>query len=128
MARLRKKAGVVAENLPAIRLVILDFTRVNFFDVTAMTKLRDFMSELKKYAGAACEVRFVGCNDVVRMRLMRGGWDTVDADNEEALKEGVKEGSTKCFKSVRSACESGGGSGSVSEIVEVNVKGSDEKV
>ena len=127
VARLRKKAGVMPDNLPAIRLVILHMGRVNFFDVTAMTKLKDFMGELKRYAGEGCEVRFVACNDVVRERLRRGQWETVDADNEEAMKEGVKDGVTKCYQTVQAACVRPGGSGSASEIVEVDVKG-DEKV
>ena len=128
--RLRKKAGVSPDNLPAISLVILDFGRVNFFDVTAMTKLKDFIGQLKRYAGQGVEMRFVDCNHVVRNRLRRGQWETVDADNEEALKEGIKDNATKVYSSVQAALQNRPGSTrseSDAEIVEVGMK-NDEKV
>lgn len=72
--RLRRKAKTNGENLPPIKVVILDFTKVNFVDVSAVTALKNFFAELIKYAGDQVDVRFVGMSDSVRERFERAGW------------------------------------------------------
>lgn len=76
---LRKRAGVNVDNLPLIRVVVLDFTKVNHCDYTAVASLKDFFNELQKFASKTAEVRFVGVADHVRHRFERAGWTLVDA-------------------------------------------------
>lgn len=79
LARLRKKAHIKdITTLPAARIVILDFVKVNHFDYTALRHLRDFMKELRQYAGPNVEIRFVGFSIYVRERFERGGFKVVD--------------------------------------------------
>ena len=81
--RLRKDAGVHdAQNLPPIRVVVLDFSKVSHFDVTASLKLREFLAELRKYAGKEVEVRFVALEPHVRARFERArpGWELIDGE------------------------------------------------
>ena len=84
LKKLRKAAGVQdAGDLPAIHVVILDFTKVHHLDVTANVKLHEFMNEVRKYAGDRVEVRFVGLAPHVRERLerCRPGWKLLDGDS-----------------------------------------------
>ena len=81
VARLRKKAKISdVSMLPSIELVILDFTKVNHMDYTAMSHLRELVSEIKRYGGRDVETRFVGVSDYVRARFKRGGWIVVEPD------------------------------------------------
>ena len=81
VARLRKRARIGDVNrLPPIELVILDFTRANHLDSTAISHLRELVFELRNYGGSDIEVRFVGMSEYVRTRMERGGWRVVDAD------------------------------------------------
>lgn len=74
VARLRKKENVRSgSELPPIKLVVLDFTKVNHSDVTAVSYLREFFHELRKYAGSEVEVRFVGMSSYIKQRFERGG-------------------------------------------------------
>ncbi|KAK3716048.1 hypothetical protein LTR37_006778 [Vermiconidia calcicola] len=82
--KLRKAVGIQdASDLPPIRVVVLDFGRVNHFDVTGNAKLREFVAELRKYAGDRVEVRVVGLKNNVRARLERArpGWKLIDTDS-----------------------------------------------
>ena len=94
---LRRRAGVHdAGDLPPIRVVVLDFSKVSHVDSTASLKLREFMNEIRKYAGDRVEVRFVGLRSNVRQRFERArpGWRLVDADSsseDEAEKDTRKE-------------------------------------
>ncbi len=88
--KLRKAAGVHdAGDLPAIRVVILDWSRVNHFDTTACLKMREFMAEVRKYAGQGVEIRFVGLAQHVRNRFDRArpSWRLIDGDNVPTSKE-----------------------------------------
>lgn len=79
LRRLRKKAKLQdVSALPPIRLLILDFVKVNHFDYTALRHLNDLVKELKKYAGNDVEVRFVGVSHYVRQRMERGGFLVCD--------------------------------------------------
>ncbi|PGH04738.1 hypothetical protein AJ79_07017 [Helicocarpus griseus UAMH5409] len=81
VARLRKRANILDNSsLPPIRLIVLDFVKVNHTDATAVTQLKNFFNELKRYAGNEVEVRFVGMTDYVRQRYERGGFVIADAD------------------------------------------------
>ncbi|KAK4109217.1 hypothetical protein N656DRAFT_716426 [Canariomyces notabilis] len=75
LSKLRRRAGVTdPSTLPPIRLVVLDFARVNHIDTTACTHLRALVSELRGYAGKEVQVRFVGVSGYVRERFERAGW------------------------------------------------------
>jgi solute carrier family 26 (sodium-independent sulfate anion transporter), member 11 len=108
--RLRKDAGVHdASDLPPIRVVILDFSRVNHFDVTAHLKLREFLAELRKYAGDTVEVRFVGLAKHVRDRFDRArpSWNLVDgrAAPDSSDSSGNKDSKTEEIKVFRTVGE-----------------------
>jgi len=101
LARLRKKAHIhdVAA-LPPIRLLILDFVKVNHFDYTALRHLRDLINELKKYAGKDVEIRFVGLTKYVRMRFERGGFPVCDVGLPGAVDD---KDAVRIYPSVASA-------------------------
>jgi sodium-independent sulfate anion transporter 11 len=110
MRRLRKDAGVHdAADLPPIRVVILDFIKVNHFDVTACVKLREFLTELRKYAGESVEVRFVGVAKHVRDRFDRArpSWrlvDATEAGSESSSDENDdKSEEIKVYRTIREA-------------------------
>lgn len=100
VARLRRKENISnGTALPPIRLVVLDFTKVNHSDVTAVTHLHNFFNELKKYAGSDVEVRFAGMTDYIRERFERGGFVIVDGEgflkaSDSAVVQGSSEGKT----------------------------------
>ncbi|KAK0929654.1 hypothetical protein LTR29_016981 [Friedmanniomyces endolithicus] len=72
VARLRKKAGIVdPSTLPPISIVVLDFTKVNHMDATAISHLHSLLKELRLYAGPDVEVRFVGVSKSIRERFER---------------------------------------------------------
>lgn len=79
LVRLRKKAHIGdVTSLPAVRIIVLDFVKVNHFDYTALQHLRDLTKELKQYAGVNVELRFVGLTIYVRERFQRAGFKVVD--------------------------------------------------
>jgi sodium-independent sulfate anion transporter 11 len=111
IAKLRKEAGISNMSaLPPLRLLILDFTKVNHFDSTANLKLRELFNEAMKYAGDQLEIRFVGLNPYVRARFERAepGWtlvdgsDTADTDSEPEVPS-TKYNNVKVFRSCREA-------------------------
>ena len=64
---MRKGAGVrEVATLPLIRVVVLDYTKVNHFDATASLKLRDSLAQLEKYAGQQVEVRLVALSPHIK--------------------------------------------------------------
>jgi sodium-independent sulfate anion transporter 11 len=84
VARLRKKANITdPSSLPGIGLVILDFSRVNMLDTTAVTYLKNLVNNLKNYGGDGIEVRFANMNAVCRERVTRAGWRIVEVGSEE---------------------------------------------
>ncbi|KAK5705143.1 hypothetical protein LTR97_002260 [Elasticomyces elasticus] len=90
VARLRKQHGITdPSSLPPISIIILDFTKVNYMDATAISHLHSLLKELRLYAGPDVEVRFVGVADTVRARFERARftlhddpWLTTDADDD----------------------------------------------
>jgi sodium-independent sulfate anion transporter 11 len=101
IARLRKEAHISDfASLPPLGLVVIDFRKVNHVDVTAVAHLKNLMEELKKYAGAGLQVRFVGMSEYVRRRFERCGWRVDDvsmSDYEEDIE------ATKLYRTVAEA-------------------------
>jgi sodium-independent sulfate anion transporter 11 len=92
LARLRRSVFRTTSHLslPPIRLVVLDFSRVNHIDVTAVANLRDLVVELRNYGGDSVEVRFVGMSTYIVHRFQRMGWKIVkDSDDATATEEEV---------------------------------------
>ncbi|RSL48481.1 hypothetical protein CEP54_012900 [Fusarium duplospermum] len=84
VARLRKQAGIDgSSSLPEIRVVILDFTRVNMIDTTAVTHLRNMVAALKTYAGDGLEIRFAGMSSQCRERFERANWHIIKVGSDE---------------------------------------------
>ncbi|KIX05728.1 uncharacterized protein Z518_03700 [Rhinocladiella mackenziei CBS 650.93] len=117
VARLRRKAKTRGVNLPLLRVLVLDFSKVNYFDTTAVLGLKNFFVELKKYAGEKVEVRFVGLAEMTRERFERAGWVLMDPD---ASTDGVSMTSVRVFRSVADAVYA---SRQPEEVCEVVVKG-----
>ncbi|KAF4335442.1 hypothetical protein FBEOM_10679 [Fusarium beomiforme] len=85
VARLRKQANVGdASSLPGIGLVVLDFSRVNMLDTTAVTYLKNLVANIKSYGGEDTEIRFANMNAVCRERASRANWRIIEvgSDNE----------------------------------------------
>ncbi|EME85152.1 uncharacterized protein MYCFIDRAFT_41695 [Pseudocercospora fijiensis CIRAD86] len=75
IARLRARAHITdPSTLPAIRVVVLDFSKCNHIDATAVTQLRNFLAELKKYGGANVQARFCGMSSYIKERFQRAGF------------------------------------------------------
>ena len=123
VARLRKRAGVVADDLPPIKIVVIDFTKCNFTDVTAVKETKAFLNELKKYAGKDVSIRFACMTDQIRERFERGRIPMVDADSSQSSNESgsTPANAVKVYRTVADALKR-------REVLEVHVKGDDEKV
>lgn len=88
VARLRKKAGIHdPSTLPAIGLVVLDFSRVNHIDSTAVTHLKNLAASVKKYGGKEVEIRFVGLSPYVRERFERAEWRIIETGDDDESEE-----------------------------------------
>ncbi|RMZ26226.1 hypothetical protein D0859_09711 [Hortaea werneckii] len=101
VARLRKKMRITdPSSLPPIHIVILDFTKCNHFDVTAVTQLKQFIAELKLYGGKQVEVRFTGMSDYVRVRMERAKFSLLD--DEEPDDDSTKD-TSRHYRSIARA-------------------------
>ncbi|PTD09017.1 putative sulfate permease, partial [Fusarium culmorum] len=86
VARLRKKANISdPSSLPGIGLIVLDFSRVNMLDTTAVTYLKNLVSNIKSYGGDGTEVRFANMNAVCRERVARAGWRVIEVGGNGEL-------------------------------------------
>lgn len=75
IARLRQRAQITDPSaLPPIRGVVLDFSKCNHIDSTAVTQLMNFLAELKKYGGSSVHARFCGMSTYVQERFERAGF------------------------------------------------------
>jgi sodium-independent sulfate anion transporter 11 len=102
IARLRKKANIGDfASLPPLGLVILDFTKVNHVDVTAVAHLKQLMDELRKYSGPGLQVRFVGMSEYVVQRFERTGWRVDDVSGRDY--DGGDIEATKLYRTVAEA-------------------------
>ncbi|KAL2415586.1 putative sulfate permease C3H7.02 [Exophiala dermatitidis] len=122
IARLRKKANTQSVGLPPINVVILDFGKVNYCDTTAVVGLKNFLIELRKYAGEAVEVRFVALNQLSRERFERAGWILREPDASSL--ELLELTTARVFNSIAEAVVA---PRAIDEICEIVVKGSGEE-
>ncbi|KAF5683597.1 putative sulfate permease [Fusarium denticulatum] len=84
VARLRKQANIGdPSSLPGIGLVVLDFSRVNMLDTTAVTYLKNLVKNIKSYGGEDTEVRFANMNAVCRERVSRAKWRIVEVGSDD---------------------------------------------
>ncbi|KAF5018736.1 hypothetical protein F66182_9271 [Fusarium sp. NRRL 66182] len=85
VARLRKRANISdPSSLPGIGLVVLDFSRVNMLDTTAVTYLKNLVASLKSYGGEGLEIRFANMNAVCRERFGRAEWSIIEVGSEDS--------------------------------------------
>ncbi|KAK6700250.1 hypothetical protein SNK05_013048 [Fusarium graminearum] len=92
VARLRKKANINdPSSLPGIGLVVLDFSRVNMLDTTAVTYLKNLVSNIKSYGGDGTEVRFANMNAVCRERVARAGWRVIEVGGNGELQGDLED-------------------------------------
>lgn len=123
VTRLRKKAGMIADDLPPLRVLILDFTRCNFTDATSVKELKALLNEVRKYAGKSVSIRFAGMDAKARERFDRGKIPLVDAESSQSSNESdsAPKNAIKAYRTVAEALKE-------HEILEVHVKGDPEKV
>jgi solute carrier family 26 (sodium-independent sulfate anion transporter), member 11 len=121
--RLRKIAGVNADDLPPLKVLVLDFTRCNFTDATSVKELKALLNEVRKYAGKSVSIRFACMDEKTRERFDRGKIPIVDAEGSQSSNEsGAPAGNQiKAFSTVAEALRR-------REVMEVHVKGDPEKV
>ena len=117
IARLRKKAKNYGDNLPPIGVVVLDFAKVNYFDTSAVIGLKNFLAEVKQFAGDRVEVRLVALNSMTRERFERAGWHLLDGNTSSM--DTSKPTNVRVFHSISDAVAA---SRPASEIMEVVVK------
>ena len=99
VSMLRRKANITGLP-PSICVVVLDFSKVNHLDTTAISVLRNLCAELRKYAGASVAIRFSALADNARERFARGGWDLRDGDE---LGDTIGPTTVEVFKSIGEA-------------------------
>ncbi|EKD17938.1 uncharacterized protein L3040_004479 [Drepanopeziza brunnea f. sp. 'multigermtubi'] len=63
------------DDLPQIRLLVIDFSSVIYIDETGILALQDTQTELKAYAGTEVPIRFVGMKQHLVGKLERVGWN-----------------------------------------------------
>lgn len=98
IARLRKKANITdPSSLPEVGLVVLDFSRVNMLDTTAVTYLRNLVANIKGYGGDATEVRFANMNAVCRERVRRAGWHIIEVGAHDELRGDLDDDSEPTY-------------------------------
>jgi len=102
VARLRKKMNISdPDSLPPLNVVILDFTKCNHLDTSAVTQLKQFVAELKLYSGEQVELRFAGLSEYVATRLWRAWFGIVE--HRDVTSEDGQKGVVECFSSVAEA-------------------------
>jgi len=104
--KLRKLVGISdPDSLPSIDAVIVDFTKVSHFDVTANVKMHEFVNELKKYGGKQLELRLVAVAPNVRARFERAqpGWNIIDGGGYLEDAEKKKGDEIRFFDNMRDA-------------------------
>ena len=69
--------------------------------------LLEVFSEVKKYGGADCEIRFASMGEGVRFRFERAGWEMIDADSSAGSGSEKPTGakSVRVYRSVADAVE-----------------------
>ncbi|KAI1433313.1 sulfate permease [Xylaria sp. CBS 124048] len=92
LARLRRERNVAVKDMP-LAVLVLDFARVSFVDVTAVTVLRELKDDVRRQLGDFVDVRLANLAPGVRDRFERMRWRLVDAGEgagDDAL--GLDEG------------------------------------
>lgn len=120
VARLRKQAGLDTDALPPIHVIVLDFGKVNYIDTTAVSALKGFFTEIKKYGGEKLEIRFANLTEHIRSRFQRAGWTLLEPE-ASTDKNGLTE--VRVFRTVMDAIAA---SRIPDEVFEVVVKRSSE--
>ncbi|KAF2225114.1 sulfate transporter family-domain-containing protein [Elsinoe ampelina] len=100
--KLRKRAGIDVNTLSPLRVLVFDFTKVTFTDATAMHVFKEVLAEVRKYAGAECELRFAGISDAVKHRFERAEWDVRDGYSAGSAAD-VKKMTVFVFRNVADA-------------------------
>ncbi|ORY58857.1 sulfate permease [Pseudomassariella vexata] len=77
-----RKMDHITPTAEALRVIVLDFTRVPFLDVTGVKALQEFRVEIEKYLGCAVELRLVGMSKELRRKLERAKWPVVDSGGD----------------------------------------------
>ncbi|KAG9244236.1 sulfate permease [Calycina marina] len=97
--RLRKERNIVPRD-SHLAVVVLDFTKVSYIDMTAILALSELKQDIRLYSGAEVQFRFVGLNNSVLQRLRRSSWLLAD------LESWSEEGGDVIYSSLlRAVCE-----------------------
>jgi len=77
--RLRKERNIVPRDAH-LAIVVLDFTKVSFIDVTAILALGELEQDVRLYSGKEVQFRFFGLSKSVHERFMRANWKLTDLE------------------------------------------------
>lgn len=130
VSKLRKRAGIHdPSTLPPIRLVIMDWSKVTHTDATALHAFKEIFAEIQKYGGKEVEIRFAACQENVKFRFERAGWDMVDADSSTTSEDSSRTPGPRTVKFYRCVADAMTGRGRVErEDIEVHAKGDESPV
>ncbi|KAK4244604.1 sulfate transporter N-terminal domain with GLY motif-domain-containing protein [Corynascus novoguineensis] len=106
VAKLRRREGI-AEIHP-IRLVVVDFQRVNHVGATTCAHIEELFSEIRAYGSRAVRSASRACPHYVRRRFERVGWRMIiisggGCSNDETREEGLVDGSQLVVQAHRNA-------------------------
>jgi len=77
--RIRKERNIVPRDAH-LAVVILDFTKVSFIDMTAILALGELKQDVRLYSGKEVQFRIVGLSKSVHERFLRAGWKLNDLE------------------------------------------------
>lgn len=77
--RLRKERNIVPRDTH-LAVVVFDFTKVSFIDVTAILALNELKTDIRLYSGAEVQFRIFGLTKSVNERFLRANWKMTDLE------------------------------------------------
>lgn len=77
--RLRKRQKITIKGIP-LAIIVWDFTKVPFIDVTAILALDEMKQDIRTYAGSGVQFRIFGMSKSIRERFLRANWKMSDLD------------------------------------------------
>ncbi|KAI1638152.1 sulfate transporter 4.1 [Biscogniauxia mediterranea] len=89
LSRLRRQRGLPARPAARLGVLVWDFSRVPFVDVTGVTALAELRDDVRRELSppspetTPVRVRFVGMCPRVRARFERAGWALADVDGDD---------------------------------------------
>ena len=77
--RIRKERNIIPRDTH-LAVVVLDFTKVSFIDVTAILALGELKQDVRLYSGKEVQFRIFGLSKSVHERFLRANWKLSDLE------------------------------------------------